>query len=65
MNYYVSYHFMMILIFQETKWHLRGYAKIYKVEIINNKNLTDSLSVSKNNMKNLLDELLREKRGFK
>ena len=30
---------------------LRGYAKTYKVEIINNKNLSDSLPVSKNNKK--------------
>ena len=43
----------------------RGYAETYKVEIINNKNLSDSLSVSKNSIKNLFDELLREKRGFK
>ena len=44
---------------------LRGYAETYKVEIINNRNLSDSLSVSKNSIKNLFDELLREKRGFK
>ena len=44
---------------------LRGYVESYKVEIINNKNLSDSLSVSKNSIKNLFDELLREKRGFK
>ena len=44
---------------------LRGYAKTYKVEIINNKNLSDSLSVSKNGIKNLFDELLRQKNGFK
>ena len=44
---------------------LRGYAETYKVEIINNKNLSDSLSVGKNSIKNLFDELLREKRGFK
>ena len=35
------------------------------MEIVNNKNLSDSLSVSKNSIKNLFDELLREKRGFK
>ena len=29
----------------------RGYAKTYKVEIINNKDLSDSLPVSKNNKK--------------
>ena len=44
---------------------LKGYAETYKVEIINNKNLSDSLSVSKNSIKNLFDELLREKRDFK
>ena len=30
---------------------LRGYAEAYKVEIINNRNLSDSLSVSKNSIK--------------
>ena len=30
-----------------------------------NKNLSDSLSISKKGIKNLSDELLREKRGFK
>ena len=44
---------------------LREYAETYKVEIINNGNLSDSLSVSKNSIKNFFDELLREKRGFK
>ena len=43
----------------------RGYAETYKVEIINSKNLSDSLSVSKNSIKNLFDKLLREKRSFK
>ena len=38
----------------------RGYAKTYKVEIINNKNLSDSLPVSKN------DEylMITSKKGF-
>ena len=44
---------------------LRGYAETYKVEIINNRYLSESLSVSKNSIQNLFDELLREKRGFK
>ena len=44
---------------------LRGYAQTYKVEIINNRNLSDSLSVCKDSIKKLFDELLREKRGFK
>ena len=43
----------------------KGYAETYKVEIINNKSLNDLLYVSKNTIKNLFDELLREKRGFK
>ena len=43
----------------------RGYVKTYKVEVINKKSLSDLLSLSKNSKKNLFDELLREKRGFK
>ena len=43
----------------------RGYAETYKVEIINKKILSDLLYVSKNSIKTLFDELLREKRGFK
>ena len=43
----------------------RGYAKTYKVEIINNRNLSDLLSVIKNSIKNLFDELLRKKCGLK
>ena len=39
----------------------RGYVEIYKVEIINNRNLSDLLSVIKNSIKNLFDELLRDK----
>ena len=45
----------------KNKRALRGYAATYKVEIINNKNLSDSLSVSKNNIKNLFAEFLRGK----
>ena len=44
---------------------LWGYAETCKVEIINNKNLSGSLSMSKNNIKILFDEMLREKRGYK
>ena len=44
---------------------LRGYAETYKVKIINNKSLSDSVSVSKNSIKNLFDELLRLKSDFK
>ena len=43
---------------------LRGYAETYKVEIIDNRNLSGSLSVSKNSIKKLFNELLREKKGF-
>ena len=43
----------------------KRYAETYKVEIINNKSLSDSLSMSKNSIKYVFDELLREKRDFK
>ena len=43
----------------------RGYVKTYKVEVINKKSLSYSLSVSKNSIRNSFDELLREKRSFK
>ena len=43
----------------------KKYAETYEVEIINSKSLNDSLSVSKDSIKNLFDELLREKKGFK
>ena len=39
----------------------RGYAETYKVEITNNRNLSDLSSVIKNSVKNLFDELLRKK----
>ena len=45
---------MMILIFQIKKGHLEGMPKPI---IIDNKNLSDSFSVSKNIIKNLFDEL--------
>ena len=44
---------------------LKRYAEAYKVETVNNRNLSDSLSVSKKSIKNLFNKLLREKRGFK
>ena len=44
---------------------MRGYAETYKVEIINYKNLNDTFYASKNSIKNLFGELLREKRSFK
>ena len=43
----------------------KKYAETYQVEIINNKSLSDSLSVSKNSIINLFDELLKKKKGFK
>ena len=43
----------------------KRYAETYKEEIVNNKSLSDSLSVSKNSIKILFDELLRKKGGFK
>ena len=55
---------MMILLFQE-KRAFKRYADTYEVEIINSRSLSDSLTVSKNSIKNLFDELLRERRGFK
>ena len=45
---------MMILIFQELKGRLEGmpgYAETHKVKIINNRSLSDSLSVSKNSIR--------------
>ena len=44
---------------------LKRNAEIYKVEIINNRNLSDSLFMSKNSIKSLFYELLRKKMGFK
>ena len=55
----------MIIIFQEIKRVFKGYGETYKVEIINNKSLSDALSVAKNSIKNLFDKLLREKWGCK
>ena len=42
-----------------------GYAETYKVEIINNKSLSDLFYASEYSIKNLFDKLLREKLGFK
>ena len=55
---------MMTLKFQKKKV-FRGYAKTYKVEIINNRSLSDLLCVIKNSINILFDELLRETKGFK
>ena len=66
MNYYVRYHFMVILMFQEKKMHLKSMLKPMKYKLlIINESLSDSLSVSKNNIKNLFDELLRGKKALK
>ena len=43
----------------------KKYVETYEVEIINNKSLSDSLSASKNSIKNLFNVLLRVKKGFK
>ena len=43
----------------------KKYTESYEVEIINNKSLSDSFFVSKNSIKTLLNDLLREKKGFK
>ena len=43
----------------------RGHAETYKVEVFNNKSLSDFLYVSKNSIRNLFDDLLREKKRFK
>ena len=56
---------MMILIFQENKRAFKRYTETYQVEIINNKNLSDSLVISKPAIKDLFSNLLRDKNGFK
>ena len=44
----------------------KKYANTYQVEIINSKSLHDSLSASKNSIKNLFDGLfIKRKKGFK
>ena len=43
----------------------RRYAETYKVEIINNRSLSDSLFLSKNIIRGVFDDLLRETRRFK
>ena len=40
-------------------------AETYNVEVIDNKNLDDSLFLAKSSINNLFRDLLREKRGFK
>ena len=49
---------MMILILKRTfKRTFKKNAETYEVEIINNKNLKDSVSVGKNHIKNLFVDL--------
>ena len=43
----------------------RGYVETYKVEIINNRNLSHALFMSKHSITNLFDDLFRKKRGLK
>ena len=43
----------------------KNYAETYDIEIINNKNLSDSLVITKPAIKDLFSNLLREKKGFK
>ena len=43
----------------------KNYAETYDIEIINNKNLSDSLVISKPAIKDLFSNLLRDKNGFK
>ena len=43
----------------------RNYAETYEVEAIDNRSLDDSLRLSKTSIKDLFNDLLRERRGFK
>ena len=43
----------------------KNYVETYEVETIDNKSLSNSLFWSKNSIKSLFNDLLREKRGFK
>ena len=43
----------------------KNYAETYDIEIINNKNLSNSLVISKPATKDLFSNLLREKKSFK
>ena len=44
---------------------LRNFAETYEVEVIDDTSLSDLLSMSKNSIKSLFNDLLREKRRFK
>ena len=43
----------------------KNYAETYELETIDNKSLSDSLFLSKNSIKKIFNDLLREKREFK
>ena len=43
----------------------KNYAETYEVETIDNKSLSGLLVLSKSSIKNIFNDLLREKRGFK
>ena len=43
----------------------RNYVETYEVEVIDDTSLSDLLSMSKNSIKSLFNDILREKRGFK
>ena len=43
----------------------KNYAETYEVETIDNKSLSGLLFLSKSSIKNMFNDLLREKRGFK
>ena len=43
----------------------KNYAETYEVETIDNKSLSGLLFLSKSSIKNIFNDLLREKRGFK
>ena len=48
----------------KNEWTFRGYAKTYKVEIINNRNLSDLLSVIKNNINKFIWWIIKKKKWF-
>ena len=43
----------------------KNYAETYEVETIDNKSLSGLLFLSRSSIKNIFNDLLREKRGFK
>ena len=62
---------MQVLLFYDDVRILRkrrafkNYAETYEVETIDNKSLSGLLFLSKSSIKNIFNDLLREKRGFK